>query len=81
LILFPWEEEQETSVKAILNEHLNCHKVLCILGPEGGMTREEMLAVKKAGGKVVTLGKRILRAETASVAVLSIVQYALGDLG
>lgn len=81
LILFPWEEEQETSVKAILNEHLNCHKVLCILGPEGGMTREEMLAVKKAGGRVVTLGKRILRAETASVAVLSIVQYALGDLG
>lgn len=81
LILFPWEEEQETSVKAILNEHLNCHKVLCILGPEGGMTREEMLTVKKAGGRVVTLGKRILRAETASVAVLSIVQYALGDLG
>lgn len=81
LLLFPWEEEQETSVKAILNEHLNCHKVLCILGPEGGMTKEEMLAVKKAGGRVVTLGKRILRAETASVAVLSIVQYALGDLG
>lgn len=81
LLLFPWEEEQEMSVKAILNEHLNCHKVLCILGPEGGMTKEEMLAVKKAGGRVVTLGKRILRAETASVAVLSIVQYALGDLG
>lgn len=81
LLLFPWEEEQETSVKAILNDHLNCHKVLCILGPEGGMTKEEMLAVKKAGGRVVTLGKRILRAETASVAVLSIVQYALGDLG
>lgn len=81
LLLFPWEEEQEMSVKAILNDHLNCHKVLCILGPEGGMTKEEMLAVKKAGGRVVTLGKRILRAETASVAVLSIVQYALGDLG
>lgn len=81
LLLFPWEEEQEISVKAVLNEHLNCHRVLCILGPEGGMTREEMLAVKKAGGNIVTLGKRILRAETASVAVLSIVQYALGDLG
>lgn len=54
---------------------------MLLIGPEGGFTLEEAEAVVKAGGQSVTLGPRILRAETAAVAGLSIVQYEKGDLG
>ena len=52
-----------------------------LIGPEGGFTLEEAEAVIKAGGQSVTLGPRILRAETAAIAGLSIVQFEKGDLG
>jgi 16S rRNA (uracil1498-N3)-methyltransferase len=52
-----------------------------LVGPEGGFTREEVSASEKKGFIVISLGKRILRAETASISSTTLVQFLLGDLG
>ncbi len=52
-----------------------------IIGPEGGFTKEEIAIAKEKGFIVTTLGKRILRAETAAISAITLVQFLLGDLG
>jgi 16S rRNA (uracil1498-N3)-methyltransferase len=54
--------------------------VIILTGPEGGLTSGERQAAIKAGFKSVRVGPRILRTETAPVAMISIVQYLFGDL-
>jgi 16S rRNA (uracil1498-N3)-methyltransferase len=55
--------------------------VFVLLGPEGGFTDQEMAKARAAGFAVVSLGPRILRAETAALAACTLVQYLFGDLG
>jgi len=50
-------------------------KVVCLIGPEGGFSREEVDRCIECGYKPVSLGKRILRAETAIMYMLSVVGY------
>jgi 16S rRNA (uracil1498-N3)-methyltransferase len=50
------------------------------IGPEGGFTEEETNAAQQAGITLVTLGPRILRAETAAVAALTMTLYELGEM-
>ena len=52
-----------------------------VIGPEGGFTPAEAERAKAAGIAAVTLGPRILRAETAAIVTLAIVQHSKGDLG
>ena len=52
-----------------------------VIGSEGGFSREEEEQANGLGFSSVTLGKRILRAETAAVALTSVVMFALGELG
>ena len=52
-----------------------------VIGSEGGFSREEEGLARSNGFASVTLGKRILRAETAAVALTSVVMFALGELG
>jgi 16S rRNA (uracil1498-N3)-methyltransferase len=52
-----------------------------IVGPEGGLTDEEVGALRHGGADVVWLGPRILRTETAGIVAASIVAYAYGNLG
>jgi 16S rRNA (uracil1498-N3)-methyltransferase len=73
------EEERTRPLRAALVDSSR-HYVM-LIGPEGGLTREEVAQAKAAGFVPVTLGPRILRTETAGLAVLSIVQHVLGDLG
>ena len=47
------------------------------IGPEGGFEKEEVGRAVEAGAMPITLGKRILRTETAGIAVLSILMYRL----
>jgi 16S rRNA (uracil1498-N3)-methyltransferase len=55
-------------------------KLAVVVGPEGGFTDEERaLVVAHEGCVRVSLGPRILRADTAAVAALAIVQSVLGD--
>lgn len=51
-----------------------------IIGPEGGFSEEEVLKLKSFGAKVVNLGKRILRTETAAIVLVGLVQYEIGDI-
>ncbi|MDA8168704.1 MAG: 16S rRNA (uracil(1498)-N(3))-methyltransferase [Nitrospiraceae bacterium] len=50
------------------------------VGPEGGFAEEEVQAARGAGFSVCSLGPRILRAETAAIAALALIQYELGDI-
>jgi 16S rRNA (uracil1498-N3)-methyltransferase len=55
--------------------------ILVIVGPEGGWTQEEVAMAETAGCVPITLGPRILRAETAAITAIGIVQHRLGELG
>jgi 16S rRNA (uracil1498-N3)-methyltransferase len=52
-----------------------------VIGPEGGFTKEEIALATGKGLLVTSLGKRILRAETAAISAMTLVQYLLGDIG
>ena len=51
-----------------------------VVGSEGGFTEEEFAQAKSLGFRGISLGKRILRAETAAIALLAVVMYQLGEL-
>ncbi|MCI0569851.1 MAG: 16S rRNA (uracil(1498)-N(3))-methyltransferase [Myxococcaceae bacterium] len=52
-----------------------------VVGPEGGLTREEVTALVALGAQPVTLGARILRTETAALAALAVLLHLRGELG
>ena len=54
--------------------------VTALVGSEGGWTDEEIALARDAGWDVVTLGGRVLRAETAAITVTALLQHAFGDL-
>ena len=80
LFVFCHENEQETSLRQILQKTGDADEIILLIGPEGGFTLDEAAAIIKAGGKAVTLGRRILRAETAALVALTAVQYDKGEL-
>ncbi len=80
LKIFLWEKEEKISIKSVLKGS-DCKKIIGIIGPEGGFSKSEVEKIKKANIKAVSLGKRMLRSETAAIAFSAIVQYELGDIG
>jgi 16S rRNA (uracil1498-N3)-methyltransferase len=54
--------------------------VTAIVGPEGGWTDDEIMKAREMGYQIVTLGGRVLRAETAAIAVAVLLQHVFGDL-
>lgn len=79
-ILVPYENEKSNGIKEDL-EKLKGKDVHLIIGPEGGFDQKEIGELKEAGAKIVTLGPRILRTETAGLVASSVILYELGDLG
>ena len=77
---FCYEAEERKTLGAWLAETQD-EAFTVIIGPEGGFSPAEAEQAKAAGLAAVTLGPRILRAETAAVAALAIVQHVKGDLG
>ena len=57
------------------------YRIIIVLGPEGGFTRQEVEKAKGCSFEVIGLGPRILRAETATLAACTLMQYLYGDLG
>ncbi len=55
-------------------------KVFALIGPEGGWTDDEIELAREAGWQIVTLGGRTLRAETAVIAIVALLQHRFGDL-
>ncbi len=83
LRLIFWEEESQKTVKDILtNESVATTKnFFVVVGPEGGFSRDEVSMAKERGFISVSLGKQILKVETAAVAIISIIQYEKGIFG
>jgi len=52
-----------------------------VVGPEGGLAPEELLALERAGARAASLGPRVLRAETAAIVAVALLQARFGDLG
>lgn len=79
LRLVAWEEA-ERPLRELLRE-TQATAVDILVGPEGGLTAAEVAALEQLGFHSVSLGPRILRTETAPLALVSILQYELGDVG
>lgn len=73
-----YEKERDGSMAATLPPQFTTAAILT--GPEGGLTEDEVAVARQAGVKVCTLGKRILRCETAPLCALSALLYAAGEL-
>jgi 16S rRNA (uracil1498-N3)-methyltransferase len=87
LALMPWEEERDLSLRNVLSsfQHIqNDHQtpnsddratVIVFTGPEGGFMAQEVQLARRFGVQIVSLGPRILRAETAALATVANIMY------
>lgn len=73
-----YEHEESVTLRMAL-ESGDYHSVSLLTGPEGGLEESEVAQARSAGLTVCTLGKRILRCETAPLCALSAVMYASGE--
>lgn len=81
LKLIFWENAQRGKLPEILRSHSKTKEVIALIGPEGGFTQREVDRAQAHKFIPVKAGDRLLRAETAAIAFMSIIQYELGDLG
>jgi len=84
IVLLAYELEENSYIREELLKIKNTkenYKIAVIIGPEGGIEKEEVEVLKKAGAKVISLGKRILRTETVALQVSSIIMYELENGG
>lgn len=80
LKLLPWEEERERDIKGVLRRRQAPREAVLLVGPEGGFSCGEAEKAVATGFVTVSLGERILRAETAALTAVAILQYEWGDL-
>ena len=76
--IFLWEKERDRTLNDVLNS--SSPAVYALVGPEGGFSPEESRQAKAAGFVPVLLGPRILRAETAGLVIVALLQFLCGDL-
>jgi 16S rRNA (uracil1498-N3)-methyltransferase len=85
LALIPWERETTRHIRAALEDFRASDRasaepdIALFIGPEGGFADEEVSQAQRAGAVPVTLGPRILRAETAAVTAALLTLYELGE--
>ena len=79
LVMFS-ERDGETIAETFPQAHTGPLGVIALVGSEGGWADEEILQARAGGWQIVTLGGRILRAETAAIAVVVLLQHLFGDL-
>jgi 16S rRNA (uracil1498-N3)-methyltransferase len=80
LRLIFWEGERDCSLKDALSVGAKPSSVIVAIGPEGGFDPLEVRHFSQRGFQPVSLGSRILRTETASIAILAIIQYIWGEM-
>jgi 16S rRNA (uracil1498-N3)-methyltransferase len=81
LSLIPYEGEHSRGLREGLANIPKSKEINLFIGPEGGFTEEEIALAREHNILPVSLGPRILRAETAGLAAASAILYELGDLG
>lgn len=77
----PWEEASGYGLADFQHDHPELARLAVVIGPEGGMSADEISAMREAGCCPVTLGPRILRTETAGLAALSALMCLYGEMG
>ena len=70
-------ENEKYSASKISQLYDKQKSIVIVIGPEGGLDSQEVMALQESGAKIVTLGKRILRTETVAFNVLSNIMYEL----
>ena len=79
-MLVPYEEAKGMQAsKELISQAKGKKSIGIIIGPEGGFEKEEIEQLKAAGGQTMSLGKRILRTETAGMTVLSILMFTIEE--
>ncbi len=78
VIVFAYEFEKKQKISSL--DFDGAKKVALIVGAEGGFQESEVEKARECGAKVVTLGKRILRAETAGIVATALTLETLGEL-
>ena len=81
LLLIAYESENKTSLKETLQAHKDAKSIGVIIGPEGGLSNEEVKVAQEARGIAVSLGRRILRTETAGLVAATAILYETDNLG
>ena len=78
--ILPYELAEDMNyTRTIIHDSLGCNSIGVFIGPEGGFEQYEVEDAIEIGAKPITLGKRILRTETAGLAVLSMLLYNFED--
>lgn len=75
-----WERAGTGDLKDMLRRPPRSRTVVGVVGPEGGFDSHEVALAAESGFSPVSMGRRILRADTAAITFVSIVQYEWGDL-
>lgn len=81
LIVVPYENAEGYGIRRLVSEVSAAWDIAVVIGPEGGFEEDEIDFLEKLGARTVTLGKRILRTETAGMAAIAMLQTAYGDMG
>lgn len=80
-IYIPWEVAERVPLRDVLESDLaGAASVLVVIGPEGGFAAHEVESAVAAGARTVSLGARILRTETAALAVVAVLRYVAGEM-
>ena len=83
--IIAWEMEEKNRLREVLRSSVGCgifhFRLAIFIGPEGGFTLEEVEKARRVGVVPVSLGSRILRAETAGLVVATAALYESSDLG
>ena len=73
--ILAYENEKTLNLRQLLKKNKNINNLAIIIGPEGGFDEKEVTELEDAGAISCSIGKRILRCETASIALLSMIMY------
>jgi len=76
-----WEDEKNNTLKKVLKKCGPFSRIICLVGPEGGFTSDEVDMARQAGFQTVSLGRYILRTETAGLCLMAILRYEWGNMG
>jgi 16S rRNA (uracil1498-N3)-methyltransferase len=75
-----WEGERQGGIRQVLESLRDAGSYVVLIGPEGGWTGAEVELARTHGFVSVSLGPRVLRTETAAIAITSLIRYSRGDL-
>jgi 16S rRNA (uracil1498-N3)-methyltransferase len=76
-----WEEENAVRLRQVLKQSTALNPLIFLVGPEGGFAQDEVVRAREQGFITASLGNTVLRTETVSSAVLSVIRYETGDFG